>query len=43
VTAPGVLLHSDAAQSVGKVPVAVDELDVDLLTVVGHKLYAPRG
>jgi cysteine desulfurase len=41
--AHGVLLHSDAAQSVGKVPVAVDELGVDLLTVVGHKLYAPKG
>jgi cysteine desulfurase len=38
-----VLVHSDAAQSVGKVPVAVDELGVDLLTVVGHKLYAPKG
>jgi cysteine desulfurase len=41
--AHGVLVHSDAAQSVGKVPVAVDELGVDLLTVVGHKLYAPKG
>jgi cysteine desulfurase len=41
--ARGVLVHTDAAQSVGKVPVAVDELGVDLLTVVGHKLYAPKG
>jgi cysteine desulfurase len=41
--ARGVLVHSDAAQSVGKVPVAVDELGVDLLTVVGHKVYAPKG
>lgn len=41
--ARGVLVHSDAAQSVAKVPVAVDELGVDLLTVVGHKLYAPKG
>jgi cysteine desulfurase len=41
--ARGVLVHSDAAQSVGKVPVDVDELGVDLLTVVGHKLYAPKG
>jgi cysteine desulfurase len=41
--AGGVLVHSDAAQSVGKVPVAVDELGVDLLTVVGHKVYAPKG
>jgi cysteine desulfurase len=39
----GVLLHSDAAQSVGKIPVRVEELGVDLLTVAGHKLYAPKG
>lgn len=39
----GVLLHTDAAQSVGKVDVDVDRLGVDLLTVVGHKMYAPKG
>lgn len=39
----GVTLHTDAAQSVGKVPTRVDELRVDLLTVAGHKLYAPKG
>lgn len=39
----GTLLHSDAAQSVGKIPVQVDELGVDLLTIAGHKLYAPKG
>jgi cysteine desulfurase len=39
----GITLHTDAAQSVGKVPVDVDELGVDLLTVTGHKLYAPKG
>jgi cysteine desulfurase len=39
----GVLLHTDAAQSAGKVPTRVDELGVDLLTVAGHKLYAPKG
>jgi cysteine desulfurase len=39
----GVLLHTDAAQSVGKVSTRVDELGVDLLTVAGHKLYAPNG
>jgi cysteine desulfurase len=35
--------HSDAAQSVGKVPTRVDELGVDLMTIAGHKLYAPKG
>jgi selenium donor protein len=39
----GVLLHTDAAQAVGKVPVDVGAYGVDLLTVAGHKLYAPKG
>jgi len=39
----GVLVHTDAAQSVGKIPTRVDALGVDLLTVAGHKLYAPKG
>jgi cysteine desulfurase len=39
----GALMHTDAAQSVGKVSVNVDELGVDLLSVAGHKLYAPKG
>jgi cysteine desulfurase len=39
----GVLLHTDAAQSLGKVAVDVNDLGVDLLTVAGHKLYAPKG
>ena len=39
----GALLHTDAAQSVGKVAVRVDELNVDLLSIAGHKLYAPKG
>jgi cysteine desulfurase len=39
----GVRVHSDCAQSVGKVPVRVDELDLDLLSLAGHKLYAPKG
>ena len=39
----GVLIHSDAAQSVAKIPVRVDELGVDMLSLAGHKLYAPKG
>ncbi len=39
----GALVHTDAAQSVGKVPVHVADLGVDLLSVAGHKLYAPKG
>jgi cysteine desulfurase len=39
----GVWLHTDAAQSVGKIPVDVQALQVDFLTVAGHKFYAPKG
>ncbi|MBZ0271873.1 cysteine desulfurase [bacterium] len=41
--AHGALVHSDAAQSAGKIPVQVDELGIDLLSIAGHKLYAPKG
>jgi cysteine desulfurase len=39
----GVLMHTDCAQSIGKVPVNVRDLGVDLLTIAGHKVYAPKG
>lgn len=39
----GVPFHADASQSVGKVPVSVRELPCDLLSIAGHKLYAPKG
>ena len=41
--AKGVLIHTDAAQSFGKIRVNVRELDVDLLSIAGHKVYAPQG
>lgn len=39
----GVLMHTDAAQAIGKMEVDVNQLGVDLLSVAGHKLYAPKG
>ncbi|RSM80881.1 cysteine desulfurase [Kibdelosporangium aridum] len=41
--AHGAVFHCDAAQAAGKIPLDITALDVDLLTVVGHKMYAPKG
>lgn len=41
--AAGALMHVDAAQAAGKIPVDVNELGADLLTLAGHKMYAPKG
>ncbi|KON88175.1 cysteine desulfurase [Sporosarcina globispora] len=38
-----IAFHTDASQSVGKVPLDVNHLNVDMLTIAGHKLYAPKG
>ncbi|MCF8055749.1 MAG: cysteine desulfurase NifS [Desulfocapsa sp.] len=39
----GILFHTDAVQAVGKIPITLSELDVDFLSISGHKLHAPKG
>jgi cysteine desulfurase len=41
--AHGTVVHSDAAQAIGKIPVSVDDLGVDLLSIAAHKCYGPKG
>ncbi|WEV79012.1 cysteine desulfurase family protein [Janibacter cremeus] len=43
VHAAGGVVHADAAQAVGKIAVSVEDLGVDLMSIAGHKLYAPKG
>src|SRR5204862_8175018 len=39
----GVLFHTDAAQAVGKIPLDVEAMKIDLMSISGHKMYGPKG
>ena len=41
--ANGTFFHTDSAQGFGKVPINVDEMNIDLMSISGHKIYAPKG
>lgn len=41
--AKGVFFHTDAAQAIGKIPIDVNAMNIDLLSISGHKIYAPKG
>lgn len=39
----GVFFHTDGAQAIGKIPMSVNDLKIDLMSISGHKVYGPKG